>query len=127
MEKLYKCNAYNELKSNKARIDYLLTNVIDYDQAKSVIKSSIDNVRRKNGKNLVMAKNCKIEADFYLQQVSLGNLDDKCKNLASALKYYTRDSISVILMLLLFCSHISGSIIHAHIGRCKNDSPSLCT
>nr|XP_027201716.1 uncharacterized protein LOC113795708 [Dermatophagoides pteronyssinus] len=90
MEKLYKCNAYNELKTNKARIEYLLTNVIDFDQAKSVIKSTIDNTRQKNGKNLIMAKNCKIEADFYLQQVSLGNLDDRSKNLSRALKYYTR-------------------------------------
>ena len=98
LNKLYKCNDYAELKTNKARIDYLLTKVIDYDQAKSVLKSNIDNVRQKNGKNLVLAKECKIVADFYLQQVSLGKIDHKYKNLQHALEYYTR----AILYMPLF-------------------------
>lgn len=91
--KLNQCEEFANLTNNQARIEFVLNNIMNFDDIKATVKTNMAQAKQQHGKNMLLAKNFKLEGNHYLftstiNQDLSGN--DKNINLKKALESYTK-------------------------------------
>lgn len=91
--KLNQSDEFTNLANNQARIEFVLNNIMNFDDIKSTVKTNMAQAKQQHGKNISLAKNFKMEGNHYLYASTINpdlSGNDKNINLRKALESYTK-------------------------------------